>query len=70
MLNEKIVKAHQNRLKELIHKHFLPLSTESYSKLKDFTDTYLQETERFFLKIHQTHEKQIYINAFPPLHWI
>lgn len=58
MLNEKSVKAHQDRLKELLNKHFLPHSGESYNKLREYINNYLSEDDKFFLKISKFNEKQ------------
>lgn len=63
MLNEKSVRAHQDRLKELLNKHFLPHASESYSKLRDYTDKYLAEADKFFLKISKPNEKQDIIRS-------
>ncbi|TVQ12277.1 MAG: hypothetical protein EA361_11395 [Bacteroidetes bacterium] len=58
MLTEKVVKEHQSRLNSLLNKHFTPLSAESYYKLSQYTEQYLAEADKFFLKISKSGEKQ------------
>ncbi len=63
MLNEKAVKEHQDRLKQLLYQHFLSFSADSYYQLMDFADRYLAETDGFFLRISKLTEKQDLIRS-------